>query len=449
MKAALVRSLTAFLVISSWVAGFHPAISYKASLAHQQLQASSFADLFSNDKYQSNKEPLQSSSANAATVQVPQDELMPGFAAPRADSFLDKASRLRQEAEMMEIALYEEAKAKGIPEELIQQFISKPKASIKSPVQPVIVVDDVPAVAQAAVPFNPAIEIGLVAVGDPLRCAERLNELKAVGRLRLWDSFPIPVDTPLKATATLLQVKTGIEPARLRLDAVGFPYQTVFYAALSSGTVLGLSSMQVGGELGFILGYLSAAFPLSLVALGSVAPEKLGDIVNAARVILDEKEKRIAATAQAGKLVAGYLLGLPLKSVSKAASGSSVMFYNSQSGDLGDQGARLMFSRPPLSQSAIARASVVYLAGAVAQCLSHGQASGSNAQDVRSLLDLVASVEPGLTPEEVQDHIRWSALTAYDLLANNRDALDRCLDSVQQGHSIEQCISAIEGGQSV
>lgn len=446
MRTVLVRSLTAFLVISSWVAGFHPAFSYKAS---QQLQASSFSDLFSNDKYQRSKEAPQSGTVNVAALQAPQDELAPGFAAPRADSFLDKASRLRQEAEMMEVALYEEAKAKGIPEELIQQFIPKPKAAARSAAQPVVVVDDVPAPAQAAVPFNPAIEIDRVAVGDPSGCTERLNELKAVGRLRLWDSFPIPGDTPLKATATLLQVKTGIEPARLRLDAVGFPYQTVFYAALASGTALGLSSMQVGGELGFILGYLSAAFPLTLVALGSVAPEKLGDIVNAARVVLDEKEKRVAATAQAGKLVAGYLLGLPLKSVSKAASGSSVAFYNSPSGDLGDQGARLMFSRPPLSQAAIARPSVVHLAGAVAQCLCHGQASGSNAQDVRSLLDLVASVEPGLTPEEVQDHIRWSTLTAYELLANNRDALDRCLHSVQQGHSIEQCISAIEGGHPV
>jgi len=39
------------------------------------------------------------------------------------------------------------------------------------------------------------------------------------------------------------------------------------------GTVFGLSSSFIGGELGFVLGYASALVPVTLVGIGSIAPQ--------------------------------------------------------------------------------------------------------------------------------------------------------------------------------
>jgi hypothetical protein len=107
-----------------------------------------------------------------------------------------------------------------------------------------------------------------------------LDRIKGRGFLNVWNSREISSGTKFQYSNSQLTSKTSIEPVKLRLDDVGYNYQNVFVAALVIATVLGLGSSFVGGQLGFILGYASALFPVTLVGIGSVAPALLGDIIN-------------------------------------------------------------------------------------------------------------------------------------------------------------------------
>ncbi len=46
--------------------------------------------------------------------------------------------------------------------------------------------------------------------------------------------------------------------------------------ALGIATVCGLGSSFIGGQIGFLLGYLSALVPVFLVGVGSIAPALIG-----------------------------------------------------------------------------------------------------------------------------------------------------------------------------
>ena len=91
-----------------------------------------------------------------------------------------------------------------------------------------------------------------------------------------------------------LKSKTNIDAKALKLDDVGYEYQKVthslllmlslinslhyqvFVLALGIATVCGFGSSFIGGQIGFILGYLSALVPVILVGVGSIAPALIG-----------------------------------------------------------------------------------------------------------------------------------------------------------------------------
>lgn len=61
------------------------------------------------------------------------------------------------------------------------------------------------------------------------------------------------------------------------------------------------------------------------------------------------------------------------------------------------------------------------------------------------LQELVLAVEPALTPDAVQNHIRWSALNAYNILNTFPEELKRLVVAFKEKRPIEECIAAIEG----
>lgn len=93
----------------------------------------------------------------------------------------------------------------------------------------------------------------------------------------------------------------------------------------------------------------------------------------------------------------------------------------------------------------IARISIVCLAGSVAECVEFGVASGSNPGDVNLLNELINSVEPTISPEQVQNHIRWSALTAWEILDKYKEEYQRLVVAFEKGLPMEECIAVIEG----
>jgi hypothetical protein len=171
------------------------------------------------------------------------------------DRMKDQAMKLRREAEEMEIALREEARAKGLPQEAIDKLIplrSKSTAPSTSPQS----TEDGKLVVKEARPKLPAAEIrkklGYLNTGDAVRVTSELDRLKARGTIALWNSKDLS-KANFQVNNLQLTSKTGIEPVSLRLDAVGFEYQKVFAIALISATILGVGSNYIGGQIGIYI----------------------------------------------------------------------------------------------------------------------------------------------------------------------------------------------------
>jgi hypothetical protein len=150
----------------------------------------------------------------------------------------------------------------------------------------------------------------------------------------------------------------------------------------------------------------------------------------------------------AGKFLAGYICGLPVAKFSQGKPSNTAEFFQLRpSGITGisEVEVKQMFSKNTFNQTDIARSSIVCLAGSVAECLEFGVASGTNPGDVNLLNELINSVEPTITPEQVQNHIRWSALTAWEILDQYKEEYQRLVVAFEKGLPMEECIAVIEG----
>ena len=316
--------------------------------------------------------------------------------------FLDEAARLRKEAADMEVALREEAREKGLPEEMINKLI--PITSNTAPLRK----EADGLVAQASAPrlrelmSNIRSKLGYLNTGDAVRVTSELDRIKGLGLLQTWNSKDIS-KANFNVNNMQLKTKTSIDPVDLKLDDVGYNYQLVLGAAVAIGTVCALAASQIGGELGFLLGYLSALLPIGLVGIGSVAPALIGDVINQTTYLIDAEARKRYVHLNAGKFLVGYSLGLPMARFSSSGPSNTVEFFQIRpSGPRLSVKEKEMFAKNKFKQSDIARSSVVCLGGAVAECIFFGSASGRNAADVNQLYELMTSCDPPLAPEQLQ-----------------------------------------------
>ena len=241
-----------------------------------------------------------------------------------------------------------------------------------------------------------------------------------------------------------LTSKTKIDPIKLRLDDVGYDYQKVFVAALAIGTVFGLGSSTIGGETGFILGYLSALLPIALVGVGSVAPALIFDVISSIKYATDDAARDRYAHMQAGKFLVAYALGLPVARFDAGGPASKGEFFQLRPTGKSEKDDKSMFNKKSFSQTEIAAASAMCLGGPVAECMIFGDASGNNPADVNTLNEIMGRVEPTMTTEMAQNHIRWSAMTAHEILTNNKDHYLKLVEAFKAGLPLEECIAALE-----
>ena len=403
----------------------------------------------------------------------------------------EEAARMRQEAAEMEIALREEARAKGLPMELVNKLVPPPRVPTVPAAATAATVelgttstDNASSVAAVTSAGSSALlrpeelrsKLGYLNAGDAVRMTSELDRLKIKGSLRIWNSKALSTKPNFSVSNGQLTTKTKIDPIKLKLDDVGYDYQRVFVAALVIGSVLGLSSSAVGGEAGFLLGYLSALMPIALVGVGSVAPALIFDVLQRVTYATDEAARDRYAHMQAGKFLVGYALGLPVARFDAGGPASTAEFFQLRPTGQSEVEDRRMFSNkafsqvrcvrrgkpvarqqahvslslslyPPLPplQVDIGPASAMCLGSAVAECMIFGEASGKNPADVNTLNDIMSRVEPALTTEAAQNHVRWSALTAHGILAENKDAYLRLVQAFKAGQPLEECISALEG----
>jgi hypothetical protein len=362
----------------------------------------------------------------------------------RGDRFKDEAAKLRQEAAEIELALREEARAKGVPEEMINKLIPMraPTLQTTSKTLPNLKENYTELTAKEI-----RSNLGYLNAGDAVRMTSELERIKSNYVISKWNSKSLE-NSRFIVSNYQLKYKTNIEPVNLKLDDVGFAYQNVLIAAVAIGTLCGLSANALGGELGFLLGYASALFPVVLVGIGSIAPGLIGEALYRFKLVTNEESRKRHVRMNAGKFLAGYICGLPVAKFSQGKPSNTAEFFQLRpSGITGisEVEVKQMFSKNTFNQSDIARSSIVCLAGSVAECLEFGVASGTNPGDVNLLNELINSVEPTITPEQVQNHIRWSALTAWEILDQYKEEYQRLVVAFEKGLPMEECIAVIEG----
>lgn len=399
-----------------------------SQVMHSELFSNN-VDLFANEGSEISKAKVAIPAAEAAAN---------ARIGSTVDRYKDEAARLRKEAEEMEQSLREEARAKGLSEEMINQLIPVRTPKPAKAADPVIVAK--PKLTSKEI----RSKLGYLAIGDAVRMTADLDRYKAKDLLSLWNTHTLP-DT-FAASNGFLKAKTSIDPIKLKLDDVGYNYQNVFVAALVLGTALGLGSSTIGGQLGFLLGYASALLPIVLVGIGSIAPALIGDLLLCFQMLTNEEAKERYIHWNAARFVVGYVLGLPVNRFNVGGFSNTVEFFQLRPQSSSDvtRGQWQMFARNKFKQKDIARASVVCLAGAVAECIDFGSASGSNAADVNLLYEIMNAVEPPLPSESIQDQIRWAAVTSHEILSTNKEAYIRVIEAFRKGLPLEECIAALE-----
>ena len=363
------------------------------------------------------------------------------YTSKSVDSFKDEAAKLREEAAEIELALREEARAKGVPEEMINKLIPirAPTLQTASKTLPNLK-ENYTNLTAKEIRYN----LGYLNTGDAIRMTSELERIKSKHVISKWNSKNLE-GSKFTVSNYQLKAKTSIEPVNLKLDDVGFAYQNVLVASVAIGTVCGLSANAVGGELGFLLGYASALFPVVLVGIGSIAPGLIGEALYRFKLLTNEETRKRHIRMNAGKFLAGYICGLPVAKFSQGNPSNTAEFFQLTPSDKSEVEDKKMFSKNRFNQMDIARISIVCLAGSVAECVEFGVASGSNPGDVNLLNELINSVEPTIIPEQVQNHIRWSALTAWEILDKYKEEYQRLVVAFEKGLPMEECIAVIEG----
>jgi len=359
----------------------------------------------------------------------------------RVDRFKEEAAKLRQEASEIEIALREEARAKGVPEEMINKLIPITRQTL----QPTSKTSSKSKEKNTELTANTIrSKLGYLNTGDAIRMTSELERIKSNEIISKWNSRNFE-DSRFMVSNYQLKAKTNIEPANLKLDDVGFAYQNVLGVAVAIGTICGLSANAVGGEFGFLLGYSSALFPVILVGIGSIAPGLIGEALYRCKLVTNEESRKRHVRKNAGKFLAGYICGLPVATFSQGKPSNRAEFFQLRPSDVTGISGTNEVNKNRFTQIDIARISIVCLAGSVAECIDFGLASGSNPGDVNLLNELINSVEPSITPDQVQNHIRWSALIAWEILDEYKEEYQRLVVAFEKGLPMEECIAVIEG----
>jgi hypothetical protein len=200
--------------------------------------------------------------------------------------FKDEAAKLRQEASDLELTLREEARAKGVPEQMINKLIP-----IRAPVVPKLKENYTNLTANNLSANKIRSNLGYLNTGDAVNMTSQLERIKSNYIISKWNSKNLE-DSRFAVSNYQLKAKTNIEPANLKMDDVGFNYQNVLGVAVAVGTVCGLSANAVGGELGFLLGYSSALFPVIVLGIGSIAPGVIGEALYRFKLFTNEETRK-------------------------------------------------------------------------------------------------------------------------------------------------------------
>lgn len=164
-----------------------------------------------------------------------------------AEDIRDEAARLRKEASDMEVAMREEARDRGLSEEMINKLIplraTPAKKADESSSSSTTMLEKPVKIAATASDIRS--KLGYLPVGDAVKMTSSLDRFKAKGLVSLWNSKDVSKESFL-CSNSMLKSKTQIDAVKLKLDDVGYNYQNVFIVALGLGTFFALGSSFIG-----------------------------------------------------------------------------------------------------------------------------------------------------------------------------------------------------------
>ena len=139
-------------------------------------------------------------------------------------------------------------------------------------------------------------------------------------------------------------------------------------------------------------------------------------------------------------------MGLPVAAFKTGFDSNTVEFFQIRPSAANlEADAPRAFAKKSFKQADIAPISVTCVAGPTAECMEYTIAGGSSPADVNLLYELMNAIEPTLSPDKVQNHIRWSVLTAHEILSEYKEELNRLVEAFAKGAPLEECIAILEG----
>ncbi len=271
---------------------------------------------------------------------------------------------------------------------------------------------------------------------DGRAIAKLYQALREVGGLRAFGSIPVVIrDTSVSLDQLVAEI--------------GFPVSAL---APKQSTVFGWQIAGVTAVL-FVVS-VTRFFHVERLAqplLASIGAAILVD-QTALRGSLFESVYRILIPQYADKVLyhecghalVAYLLGLPLRGFALSAreallagipgQGGTIFFNENLANELGAQ---------RLSKSTIDAHSQVLMAGIAAEAIRYGEAEGGES-DVSALLQLLTSLQPAWTPDQVRKQARWSVIQSVKLLRQHKAAFEELAKAMKKGEGLGNCVDIIE-----
>jgi hypothetical protein len=258
------------------------------------------------------------------------------------------------------------------------------------------------------------------------------KDLKESGTVTKFGSavlrtFPVSLQM-LEQRAGLTPDSLGMDESEVTLD--DFKYATV--AVTLGSSVAGIASLAfLPANVGASFCYAFALIPILFLGLGSSVPGIIAVAIQALKGNKDESgaspEERICRH-EAAHFCCGYWCGLPVKGYSVEKGVSQVEFGVSNS----------QFDR-----TEVAMLAVTGLAGLVGEATKWDKALGA-AGDLQLLDQVFRQSEDFMGSKAQMDMTRWGALTATNLLRENKDKYEEVVAAFGRQAPLEECIAILE-----
>lgn len=279
---------------------------------------------------------------------------------------------------------------------------------------------------------------------------KEFDALRSANQIKLWSSV-VPSFRRTSLGEVKMLTRGVIKEGTLDINGED-DMQTInfsFYGTLVSSMALSLLAACVipdvdipfmkGEVLRYVTSFSLGSLPFAFLGLGLSLPGLLqAGLIQARRALSPEYSERLVRH-EAGHLLVGYAMGLP---VDAYRADDPVRFA-----------VQFMDPRPAagawrgLEHDDVDRLCAVSLAGVVAEAMRFGDGIGGVA-DLAQLQGWLSRASPPLNDRQQQDRVRWGCVAAYTVLATHPAALEELVRRMAAGRPVAECLVALEAAHA-